>query len=174
MNTSLNQGNQLNQERNTLIQNNNIEQQNLNNVSKINNEESSNRIDFMNDIYDLKNSAKNIHESGLEKQEKLTNTLNTRLNQIHTDLYVSSDDLVALDSNLNQISNKDKILTTSNILQSFSKFFFTYIFIIKYKISYIQITNIAFIFSLIILIIIRISTFNITDFNFKPYPFGIT
>lgn len=111
MNTSLNQGNQLNQERNTLIQNNNIEQQNLNNVSKINNEESSNRIDFMNDIYDLKNSAKNIHESGLEKQEKLTNTLNTRLNQIHTDLYVSSDDLVALDSNLNQISNKDKILT---------------------------------------------------------------
>lgn len=113
MNSSLNQGNQLNQERNTLIQNNNIEQKNLNNVSNISNEESNNRIDFMNDIYDLKNSAKNIHESGLEKQEKLTNTLNTRLNQIHTDLYVSSDDLVALDSKLNQISNKDKILTAN-------------------------------------------------------------
>ena len=111
MNNSLNQGNQLNQERNTMIQNNNIEQQNLNNISKTNEDESIRRLTFVNDIYSLKNNAKSVHESSLEKQDELTEKLNKRLKQIDTDFYVSSDDLVALDSKLNHISNKNKIIT---------------------------------------------------------------
>ena len=87
MNNSLNQGNQLNQERNTMIQNNNIEQQNLNNVSKTNEEESIRRLTFVNDIYSLKNNAKSVHESSLEKQEELTEKLNKRLKQTDTDFY---------------------------------------------------------------------------------------
>ena len=113
MNNSLNQGNQLNNERNTLIQNSNIEQQNLNNVSETNNIESNKRIMFMNDLYFLKNNAKNIHKGGLEKQSKMSSLLNNHINQLDEDLYVSSDDLVALNSKLNTISNKNKIINAS-------------------------------------------------------------
>ena len=120
MNNSLNQGNQLNNERNTLIQKSSIEQQKLNNVSETNKTESNNRIMFMNDLYFLKNNAKNVHKDGLEKQSKMSDLLNKHINQLDEDLYVSSDDLVALNSKLNTISNKNKILNATVTIEDTS------------------------------------------------------